>query len=274
MKKSLLLILIVIGLLLSACQPAAPAVPPATPKPPETRTLTVFAAASLTDAFGEITGAFKSDHPGLEVSFNFAGSQQLAQQLAQGAPADVFASANQAQMDAAVKAGRVASGSSQVFVRNRLVVIYPKENPAGLASLQDLAKAGLKLVLAAKEVPVGGYSVQFLDKASQSAVFGADFSGKALVNVVSYEENVRAVYTKVALGEADAGIVYSTDVPEGNPDGVGSLDIPDELNVIAEYPIAPVVDSPNPDLARAFVDFVLSKTGQDILANYGFSAVR
>jgi molybdate transport system substrate-binding protein len=92
--------------------------------------------------------------------------------------------------------------------------------------------------------------------------------------VVSYEENVRAVYTKVALGEADAGIVYSTDVPEGNPDGVGSLDIPDELNVIAEYPIAPVVDSPNPDLARAFVDFVLSKTGQDILANYGFSAVR
>jgi molybdate transport system substrate-binding protein len=165
----------------------------------------------------------------------------------------------------------VAEPSAQTFVRNRLVVIYPEGNPANLARLQDLAHPGLKLVLAAKEVPVGGYSLQFLKKASQAADYSSDFAEKVLANVVSYEENVRAVYSKVALGEADAGIVYATDVPKDNPDGVGRLDIPDELNVVASYPIASVVDSANPPLAKSFVDFVLSPAGQSILAGYGFS---
>jgi len=283
MKPSFLCALLAAGLLLAACQAPAPTQPAAivtppneiqmseTPRPAGQSSLTIFAAASLTEAFTDIARAFKTENPGIEVLFNFAGSQQLAQQLAQGAPADVFASANNTQMEAAVSAGRVAEASAQTFVRNRLVVIYPRGNPANLARLQDLAHPGLKLLLAAKEVPVGGYSLQFLEKASQAADFGRDFMEKVLANVVSYEENVRAVYSKVALGEADAGIVYATDIPKDDPDSVGKLDIPDELNVAAAYPIAPVVDSANPPLAKSFVDFVLSPASQTILAGYGFS---
>ncbi len=239
-------------------------------QPGKPQTLTVFAAVSLTEAFTDIGKAFKDEHAGVELEFNFAGSVQLAQQLAQGAPADVFASANQAQMDTAVSAGRVTAGDVQIFAHNRLVVIYPKDNLVNLARLQDLARPGLKLVLAAREVPVGGYALQFLEKASQSPDFGSDFEGKVLANVVSYEENVRAVYSKVALGEADAGIVYTTDIPKDDSQ-VGSLAIPADLNVMAVYPIAPTRDSTNPELAASFVEFVISSTGQGILAGYGFT---
>ena len=264
MKLRVLRTLLVACWTLSACQGRA------SKQSENPRTLTVFAAASLTEAFTEIGQGFEAGHPGVKVAFNFAGSQQLAQQLAQGAQADVFASANQAQMDATVSAGRIVAGTSKVFARNRLVVIYPKDNPADVVKLQDLTRPGLKLILAAKEVPVGGYALQFLEKASQSPDFGGDFEAKALENVVSYEENVRAVYSKVALGEADAGIVYTTDIPKGVSQ-VGSLVIPDELNVVATYPIAPLEDSSNPDLAASFVEFVISPTGQGILAGYGFS---
>ena len=250
--------------LLSACGA------PASEQAANPQTLTVFAAASLTEAFTEIGQGFEAGHPGVKVEFNFAGSQQLAQQLAQGAQADIFASANQAQMDATVSAGRVEAGASRIFARNRLVVIYPKDNPADITQLQDLAKSGLKLVLAAQEVPVGGYSLRFLEKASQSSDFGGDFEGKALANVVSYEENVRAVYSKVALGEADAGIVYATDIPKDDS-RVGSLVIPNYLNVLATYPLAPLLDSPSPELAASFVEFVISPAGQAILSGYGFS---
>jgi molybdate transport system substrate-binding protein len=264
MRLRILTTLLTACLLLSACQVEA------LKQTNNPQTLTVFAAASLAEAFTEIGQGFEAGHPGVKVAFNFAGSQQLAQQLAQGAQADVFASANQAQMDAAVSAGRVAVGDVQIFAHNHLVVIYPKDNPADLARLQDLARPGLMLVMAAREVPVGSYSLQFLEKASQSPGFGGDFEGKALANAVSYEENVRAVYSKVALGEADAGIVYTSDIPKDDP-RVGSLAIPDELNVVAVYPIAPLEDSPNPELAASFVKFVISPTGQGILAGYGFS---
>lgn len=264
-------ILLASCLLLAACQSATSSQLVLTTQATSLQDLTIFAAASLTEAFTEIGEAFKAAHPGTEVTFNFTGSQQLAQQLAQGAPADVFASANQLQMEAVVEAGRVVAGNPQVFAHNRLVVIYPKGNPAGLAGLRDLAKPGLKLVLAAKEVPVGGYTIQFLEKASQSSDFGADFMDRVLSNVVSYEENVRAVYNKVALDEADAGIVYATDIPKDNPDAVGKVDIPDKLNVVAEYPIAPVNDSSYPELAGEFVAYLLSPQGQEILAEYGFS---
>jgi molybdate transport system substrate-binding protein len=150
-------------------------------------------------------------------------------------------------------------------------VIYPKENLAGLANLSDLAKPGLKLVLADKEVPVGGYSLQFLENASQPSRLGVRFFDQVVSNVVSYEENVRAVYSKVALGEADAGIVYATDIPKDRTDGVGQIDIPAEWNVTAEYPFAVTSDSANPELALSFVEFVLSTEGQGILALYGFT---
>ena len=155
---------------------------------------------------------FEADHPGVTAVFNFAGSQQLAQQINEGAPADVFASANKKQMDVVIEAGGIVSGTQQTFAKNRLVVIFPKDNPAGLAELKDLANPDSKLVLAAKEVPVGQYSLDFLDKAVADTAFGATFKDDVLKNVVSYEDNVKAVLTKVALGEADAGIVYLSDI--------------------------------------------------------------
>ena len=231
-------------------------------------TLNVFAAASLTDAFTDIGAAFSAANPGATVVFNFAGSNQLATQIAQGAPADVFASANAAQMDAAVASGRIDADGARPFVTNRLVVVVPADNPAGIESLPDLAAPDTLLVLAAKEVPAGRYALEFLDRAAAGAAFDSGFRAAVLANVVSYEENVRGVLNKVALGEADAGIVYISDL--AGVAGVASLEIPDALNVVAEYPIAPLNDSAQPEAAAAFVDFVLSDAGQAVLAEYGF----
>ncbi|MGV8026615.1 MAG: molybdate ABC transporter substrate-binding protein [Anaerolineaceae bacterium] len=243
---------------------------PPTNVPVEERTLTVLAAASLTESFTELGALFESQNEGVTVSINFAGTQALVEQLTQGVEADVFASANTKYMTSAIDAGRVAADTSSTFAYNRLVVIYPKDNPGGLTELKDLAKEGLKLDLADSSVPVGQYSLDFLDKAAADANYGSIFKEAVLSNVVSYEENVKAVITKVSLGEADAGIVYVTDITVDAAELVSTIDIPDELNTIATYPIAPIADSKNADLAQAFVDFVLSSEGQAILAKYGF----
>jgi molybdate transport system substrate-binding protein len=266
--RSIILSLLLITLLTVGCTPQVPE--PAPAKNPPRRTLTVMAAASLTESFTELGRLFESQNPGVTVVFNFAGSQQLFQQLEQGADADVFASANKKYMDAAIAAKRVAQQDARPFVTNRLVVIFPKDNPAGLVELNDLAKPGIKLVLADKSVPVGQYSLEFLDKAVVDRVnYDAAFKDAVLANVVSYENNVKAVVTKVALGEADAGIVYLTDY-NSQADKLDKLDIPDPLNSIATYPIAAITDSKNADLAAAFVEFVLSSEGQAALAKYGF----
>ena len=284
MEKKLLrskvrsILLLVIMLAGTACAPqATPVVPAAasasaspTEAPMEARTLTVLAAASLTESFTELGTLFESQNPGIKVAFSFAGSQALAQQLAQGAEADVFASANQKYMIAAVEAHRVNQDNAKTFVMNRLVVIFPKDNPGGLKELKDLAKPGLKLDLADPSVPVGQYTVSFLDRAIEDPGFYLQFKEEVLNNVVSYEDNVKAVVTKVSLGEADAGIVYVTDITADAADKVGRLDIPDALNTIATYPIAPIFDSENSDLAQAFVNLVLSSEGQDVMAKYGF----
>jgi molybdate transport system substrate-binding protein len=269
---------LIVSLVLAACQPAATAVPTAVPATAATTTaptaepatLTVFAAVSLTDAFGELGAMFEADHPGVTVAQSFGASNILAEQINQGAPADVFASASAKTMVAAIDGGRIVSGTQRTFVRNRLVVIYPTDNPSQLASLQDLAKPGLKLVLAAQDVPVGQYALDFLDKAAKNSDYGAAYKDAVLANVVSYEENVRAVFTKVSLGEADAGIVYTSDVVGDGSESVTSLAIPDELNTIATYPIAPLKDAARPELAQAFIDMVLSAEGQAVLARYGF----
>ncbi|MGC1374954.1 MAG: molybdate ABC transporter substrate-binding protein [Anaerolineales bacterium] len=256
--------LLVIALLMSACGVVAPA-----PK-----TLTVFAAASLTDAFNEIGKSFEAANPGVTVKFNFGGSQTLRTQIEQGAQADVFASANAKEMDALVadnasinSAQRlVDANSAKIFLTNRLVVIMPAKNPAGLRALADLSKPGLKLVLAAKEVPAGNYALQALDKLDKA--LGTGFKDKLLANVVSYENDVKQVVAKVQLGEADAGIVYVSDsvaAPE-----LQKIDIPAEDNVIAQYPIAALSQSPNADLAQAFIAYVLSPQGQAILQKWGF----
>lgn len=235
------------------------------------REVIVFAAASLSEAFQEIGRRFETQQ-GARVVFNFAGSQQLAQQLAQGAPADVFASANRAQMEAAVRAGRIAAGSERVFARNRLVVIVSPDNPAALRELRDLARPGVRVVLAAKEVPVGRYSLEALDKLAADPGYGSAFRDGVLRNVASYEENVRAVLSKVALGEADAGIVYVSDIAPGSE--VGRIEIPDAFNVIAEYPIAAVRDARQPELAQQFIAAVLSPEGQATLQRYNFLPVQ
>jgi molybdate transport system substrate-binding protein len=233
----------------------------------EPRTLHVFAAASLTDAFTEIGKNFEMANPGVTVSFNFAGSQALRTQIQEGAPADVFASASETEMDTLVTGGYVAEGTPQIFLNNRLVVILPDDNPAALEKLEDLAKSGIKLVFAAAEVPVGKYSRQALDQ--MNGQFGGDFKDKVLANVVSNEDNVRQVVAKVQLGEADAGIVYTSDAVAAP--GFKTIAIPTELNVIAEYPIATVTQSSNAQLAGGFISYVFSDRGQAILQKWGFT---
>jgi molybdate transport system substrate-binding protein len=234
------------------------------PKAPQT--LTVFAAASLNDAFREIGQAFEKSHAGNLVQFNFSGSQGLSTQLQAGAQADVFASANMEEMQHLIDAGLVAPDAPQIFVYNRLVVILPPDNPAGLTTLEDLARPGLKLVLAAEGVPAGDYARQVLE--NLNAAYGADFKLHVLSNVVSNETNVKQVVTKVSLGEADAGMAYRSDITAA-PE-LMTLDIPDDYNVTAEYPIAPIQSAAHPQQAIEFIQFVLSAEGQAILQKWGF----
>lgn len=236
----------------------------------ESSIVTVFAAASLTDAFLEIGTQFEGTYPDVQLVFNFAGSQQLAQQLAQGAPGDVFASANEKQMANVVENGRILTAAPQPFTHNELVVVFPQDNPGDIQTLADLTNPGLKIILATAEVPVGAYSLQFLQAASVADGLGAGFETAVLANVVSYEQNVRVVLSKVALGEADAGVVYSSDVVGSVQSKVGQLEIPEQWNVVATYPIAPLADSSQPERAQAFVDFVVSAEGQQILEKHGF----
>ncbi len=281
MRSKFLSVLMLIVLLASAaCTPAAPATtqaptalpPTVTPAqaPASARTLTVLAAASLTESFTELGSMFEAHNPGVKVTFSFAGSQQLAQQLDQGVSADVFASASPKYMTAAVTSERVNQAEVQTFVKNRLVVIFPKDNPAGITTLKDLAKPGLKLDLADKAVPVGQYALDFLDKAVKDPGFDPQYKDNVLKNVVSYEDNVKSVVTKVSLGEADAGIVYVTDITADAAPKIGKLDIPDALNTVAVYPIAPISNSKNLDLAKAFIALVLSPDGQAIMPKYVF----
>ena len=261
--KRFLYLCIVVALVLAGCGSASPALTAA----PESKTLTVFAAASLTDAFTEIGQNFGAANPGVTVIFNFAGSQALRTQIEEGAPADSFASANKAEMDALVTSGNVQQGIPQIFLNNKLTVILPANNSAGLTKLEDLANPGIKLVLAAEEVPVGKYARQALEQ--MNSRFGSDFKDKVLANVVSNEDNVKQVVAKVQLDEADAGIVYTSDSVAA-PD-LKTIEIPNELNVIAEYPIAPLANSANVELATAFINYLLSPDGQSVLQKWGFA---
>ena len=216
----------------------------------------VFAAASLTAAFTELGDAFAAERPGAEVTFNFAGSSGLAAQLSEDARADVFASADLANMARLEDAGGLAR-SPRLFATNVAEIIVEAGNPNGIASVADLADDDLVVVQCAPQVPCGGYADQVLANAGVS------------VTPKSFEANVSGVVTKVAVGEADAGIVYRTDVLEAG-DRAGGVEIPGEINVVARYPIAITTQAPNPAGAAGFVDFVLSDAGQSIIASYGF----
>jgi molybdate transport system substrate-binding protein len=232
--------------------------------------ITVFAASSLTEAFEEIGAKFEEETGG-GVTFSFSGSSDLRAQLEQGAPADVFASADTNQMGLAKDAG-VVDGDGTIFARNRLVVIIPKENRAGVESLADLGGEDVKISLADENVPVGKYARAFLDNATADAAFGPGYKDAVLANVVTNASNVKEVASAVQLDEVDAGIVYKTDVTAAIADDVTAIEIPDQLNPIAAYPIALTTNgqAQSKDAAQAFIDFVLSDAGQAILASHGF----
>jgi molybdate transport system substrate-binding protein len=222
--------------------------------------LTVSAASSLTDAFTEIGKAFETANPGTTVTFNLGPSDGLAGQIDQGAPVDVFASASPTWMDSVQDDGPGVTDRAD-FAQNRLAIIVPVDNPAGIESLDDLTEDHVQLVLAAEGVPAGDYAREMFQQAG--------ISEAALANVVSNEEDVRAVITKLIAGDADAGIGYVTDVTPAVSDRVELIPIPDRVNVISTYPIAVVNGTQEADLAKSFVDFVLGD-GQQTLAEYGF----
>ena len=237
------------------------------------QTLTVFAASSLTDTFNEIATAFEAENSGVDVTFSFGSSSTLATQLVEGAPADLFASANARQMTVAQDGGRIA-GRPQTFAKNRLILIVPSDNPANIQSLRDLANSGVKLVIAAPDVPVRDYTNTMLDRLAADPAYGEAYREAFMANVVSEEDNVRQVSAKVALGEADAGIVYRSDVTPDIMGDVTALPIPDTLNTLATYPIAATNDTANPELAQKFIDYVVSDAGQGILVKWNFISVR
>lgn len=229
--------------------------------------VTVFAASSLTEAFEVIRVAFEDAHPGVEVEYSFGGSSALATQIEEGAPADVFASADEAQMQRLLAADRVRSAS--VFAGNALVIVTPEDNPARIDGPVDLARPGVKLVLAQPDVPVGAYSRQALEALGRLEGYPPSFARDALANLVSNEPNVRGVLTKVQLGEADAGVVYVTDAMVAGTE-VRRIDFPEGVAPVARYPIAVTTRASNPAAAEAFVEFVRSPEGQRILADAGF----
>ncbi len=265
-----LLVAAAIGAACSSSAEAPDIGTPASGTPAVSGGITVFAASSLTEAFEKIAGGFEAANPRASVTFSFGGSPTLVTQLDQGAPADVLATADEPNMQNAVEKGLI-SGEPSTFARNKLTIIVPKSNPGGITSPKDLAKSGLKLVLAQASVPVGNYARQALEKFDADPSYGPDFSGKALKNLVSEEANVKAVVAKVQLGEADAGIVYVTDVTAEVSGDITQIAIPDQYNVIGSYPIAVAKDASNKDVARAFIEYVLSDAGQAVLAEYGFA---
>ena len=230
-------------------------------------TLTVLAASSLTDAFGELAKTFEEQNPGVEVRQSFESSSTLLAQIQQGAPADVFASASEEEMDTAARDGLVR-GEPEVFVKNREVVMVPEDNPAGIRDFGDVAKPGVKLVLAERGVPAADYALEILGKADEE--YGAGFEKDVLSNVVSREADVRASVNRVVVGDADATFGYASDFTPDVRDRVEVVPIPPGLNITATYPIAALKDAGDPDLAQKWVDLVTGEEGQRVLDKWGF----
>jgi molybdate transport system substrate-binding protein len=218
--------------------------------------INVFAAASLTASFNAVGIAFHRASPGVGVNFDYAGTPTLLTQIEQGAPADVFASADTTNMDKLTADG-FTSGSSKVFAHNQLEIVVAPGNPKGISGLADLAKSGVIYISEAPTVPAGKYSLQALASA------GVKATPKSL------ETSVTAVISKIELGEADAGIVYTTDISAAGSK-VQGVQIPAANNVIATYPLVAVKGTKYPDVASAFIDYVLSAAGQSTLATFGF----
>lgn len=244
-----------LAVLLSACS-----------SKPQVELINVFAASSLTDAFEEIGSAFEEENQGVEIRYNFAGSSILSTQLLEGAPANIFASANPIQMQRVMDQGFI-SREPILFATNKLTIIVPSDNPGNIFSFEDLAKPDISLILAAPGVPVREYSNQVI------ANYGnGEFQAAVYQNLVSEEENVRFVVSKVALGEVDAGIVYISDLTPEITALIIQVEIPEDANIVAVYLMAELDEASNPKLTQTFFDFVLSPKGQEILQKWGFGS--
>ncbi|MEW2427211.1 molybdate ABC transporter substrate-binding protein [Micromonospora sp. NPDC047644] len=226
--------------------------------PGVTGTVTVFAAASLTESFTTIGKDFEAANPGVKVTFSFAGSSALATQINQGAPADVFASAASANMKTVTDAGN-GEGNPTTFVRNQLVIVVPKGNPTGVTGLTDLTKPDAKVALCAEQVPCGAAAKKALDAAGVK------------LTPVTLEQDVKAALSKVKLGEVDAALVYRTDAKAAAAD-VDGVEFPESAAAITDYPITMLRNAPNKSAAQAFVTYVLSDTGKSVLTRAGFQA--
>jgi molybdate transport system substrate-binding protein len=220
----------------------------------------------------EIGSAYENSS-GILVIFNFDGTQVLRTQVEEGAYADVFVSANNKHMDILQAEELMIDDTIQIFTRNSLAIIVPKENPAGILNLTDLARPKVKIVMGTKEVPVGSYALELLDNLANDSAFGPEYREQVLSNVVSYETNVNYVVSKVALGEADCGFVYKSDVTPGFAPRISKIEIPEEYNVMAEYSIGVMSQSEVPESAKDFIGFVRSPEGMTILEKHGFEPV-
>ncbi|MBF9131138.1 molybdate ABC transporter substrate-binding protein [Plantactinospora sp. S1510] len=223
-----------------------------------TGTVTVFAAASLTESFTTIGRNFEAANPGVKVTFSFAGSSALANQINQGAPADVFASAAPANMKTVTGAGN-GDGTPTTFVKNQLVIAVPKGNPDGVTGLVDLTGPDAKVALCAEQVPCGAAARKALDAAGVE------------LTPVTLEQDVKAALAKVRLGEVDAALVYRTDAKAGAAE-VDGIEFPESAGAVNDYPIIVLKDAANPAAARAFVSHVLSDAGRGVLTAAGFQA--
>lgn len=269
MKKCLIFLILSV-ILLSACTPAATPTVAGETAPTQTTsvTLKVFAPSTMTEAAKALGAAFEAANPGVTVTFEIGHSPTQRLQFTQGATGDVFITAAKKDMDDAITDQSIESGKEALIARNKLVVILPPNNPAGIETLEDLVKDGVKLLVANAETPIGKVTLTVLDKLAGK--FGEDYKAKFTANVVSQEAGVKPIVSKIKLSEADAGIVFISDLAAATE--LKSIEIPAELNVISQLYAAPLAKATNPEQAAAFAAFVASPEGQAILQKWGFLA--
>jgi len=255
-------VLLVVALLVVACSTGGAASPTAAPAQ-----LQLYAAASLKKVLTDATAAYTAANPGVTFALSTDSSAALETKIEQGAPADVFLSADTKNPQKLVDAG-LASGEVTPFAGNLLTVVVPAGNPAGISTPADLAKAGVKVVAAGDEVPITKYAAQLVDNLAKEQGYPADFAASYATNIVSREDNVSAVLAKLALGEGDAGIVYVTDAK--GADDIETVAVPDSANVPATYGGVAVKASPNQDASLAFLQWLAGPEGQNVLAAFGF----
>jgi molybdate transport system substrate-binding protein len=266
--KMVVSIIMLFVLILSGCSSPTPAptavIIPTTP--PKNVTLKIFAPATFTNAAKDITTAYEAANPGVKLAIEFGHTPTQRLQFTQGATGDVFITASQTDMNDAITDETVAGGTQRIFATNQLVVILPANNSANLQKLEDLAKPGVRLLVAVVDTPIGKVTLNMLDKMDKQ--FGSGFKAKVLANVVSNEAGVNPIVSKLKLGEADAGIVYVTDAV-GAPD-LKTITISPELNMVMQLNVAPLAKAANPDQAASFTTYMMSPEGQTILKKWGF----